>query len=164
MALAQVGLILAESNTREKKYDLAMQQVRRSLDVYRSQLGERAKQTLKSMLVIANLHWRTGQVDAAEETLREVAAIETEKSGPGHPTTLSVQISIARLLLARGKPEDAEALCVASLEAHPDVLKPGSDLHGKFIGLLARIRYLAGDEDVAKELLFETLAGRPAAE
>ncbi|KAI5811962.1 hypothetical protein BZA77DRAFT_253896 [Pyronema omphalodes] len=99
-------------------------------------LGHEHRETLKSMLLLADASFHIGMRDKCEEIEVEVVALSEKVLGGDHPDTLKAMRNLASTLSRKGKFDEAETLQRKLLEArkvvlgedHPDTLTAMSSL------------------------------------
>ena len=89
------------------RIDEAAAQLRAALAEFEPRVGIQDKNVLGMHLLLCNLLLLTGDVSEVEATLAQARERLSDRVGPSHPGQALLAIGVARVLLARGRPQAA---------------------------------------------------------
>ncbi len=116
---------LGETYRRLGSYGDAEAQLRRALDIFRTQRGASNRATLAYMMDLGWLYFLQGRGDQAREQLTKVLEVQQRELGPEHPDVLLCTILLGRVCLAQGLSDQAEERLEGALELARRVLPVG---------------------------------------
>ena len=115
-------------------------------------LGPEDRDTLQSMLELADIMMKTGDLDAAEELCEKVLKGQEKLLGLDHPDTLASVGLFGTLMWKKGDLDKAEAMMQKALRGHEQVLGHDHPDIMKSIHQLALVRDYQGSLDAAIEM------------
>jgi serine/threonine protein kinase len=149
--LGRTYLILSDFKAAEPHF-------RRTLQIYKEQLGEEELDTLKRMLDCAQVLYRQDRHDEAEKLARKAVEISRRAHGEEHPMTLDAMIVLGMQLREDGRPDNAEPIFSQVLEIYRRMLGEDDVLTAAAMAHVALIHSMRGEYDKAQQM-FEKIVG-----
>ena len=108
-------------------FDQALPALEKAVDGYR-QIGESSPEYVSTLLLLANLEYRLGELEKAEESTREALELKHEIYGPNHPETASVMNTLAIIYEGMDDYDSSIKLMREVIEIRRQQPEPGSNL------------------------------------
>ena len=149
--LGKTYLILSDFKAAEPHF-------RRTLQIYKEQLGEEELDTLKHMLDCAQVLYRQDRHYEAEKLARKAVEVSRRAHGEEHSMTLDAMIVLGMQLREDGRPNEAEPIFSRVLEIRHRILGDDDVLTVSAMAHIALIHSMKDEYDKAEQM-FEKIVG-----
>jgi serine/threonine-protein kinase len=152
---ADVHRIVSETYRLLSDFDRAQQHAELSLRAFASELGPKARETIKARQLLGLILWDQSHYEQAEGELREVLALAQRELGPSDPVTIWATSNLGLAIRAQGRPDEAlpyyrEALGLARTSLGNEA-QDTIGMIGNLAFLLAELDRLDEAEPLARE-------------
>ena len=157
---ASVYSTIGRTYTAIGNYDDAQTYLQRAVDLFRRELGDDHRETIKALDALAFAYNSAGRFDEAETLFKQALRTAEDTFGRDHNDTLNLLNNLSVLYLNTGRYDDAEALLNRALEVRRRV---NGDEHEQTLVIqhnLANVYEATARFDAAEDLLRRTVEGR----
>ncbi|TVP98914.1 MAG: hypothetical protein EA359_17720, partial [Balneolaceae bacterium] len=136
-------------------YDQAFSALEKAVEGYRD-TGDSSPRYVSALLELANLEYRMGLLDQAENSTLVALELNIEYYGPDHPEVASVLNTLAIIYEGKGELENAKNTIRRVLDIRRQEPEPGSNLAAN-LNNLAIMLHRSGELDESAELFEEAI-------
>jgi tetratricopeptide (TPR) repeat protein len=124
LAVAEMQVVLGNSLRNLGQYEKALDLFRKALATRQAELGERAPETLASMMAVCGACLHCGRLDEARQIAQRALILHQDVYRSDHELTIAVQLDLATIHLRKQEYQLAEPLLKQALESGRKAFKP----------------------------------------